>query len=312
MGYVYLATCRDNGKQYIGKTVQSMAHRKWQHRKGSGVKGTGAIFYNAIKKHGFDNFDWEVLFESDDEGLLFEKEAEFVDKYGTLAPQGYNAISGGRGGWKMSEGTLAKNHARADAMSKAVYCLETNKVYKSITEAARETDTPHKTVSGCCVRENRKALKKHFCYAIDKDIADLHYRFEQGLLQLTKSPESVAKMKQSLTGQKRSEEFCKKRAEYMLAQNPFRGKKHSEASLKQISANRKGKLCGMCNPNARAIINFSTGELFKTISEAVLFYGLPPKAQSNISSCCSGKLKSAYGFHWKYADEDIEHEGVTL
>ena len=29
---------------------------------------------------------------------------------------------------------------------------------------------------------------------------------------------------------------------------------------------------------------------------------------SNITTCCKGKRKNAYGFIWKYADEDCKNE----
>ena len=30
------------------------------------------------------------------------------------------------------------------------------------------------------------------------------------------------------------------------------------------------------------------------------------KNNSSVSSCCKGKLKTAYGYKWKYADEELQ------
>lgn len=98
-------------------------------------------------------------------------------------------------------------------------------------------------------------------------------------------------------GVKRNEEFCKSRKEIMLANNPFKGKKHSEESVKKISEKRKGMFLGKDNPSAREIKNIETGEIFETIRQAAEKFGL--KA-TNISSVCSGRLKTTGGYHWQY------------
>lgn len=41
-----------------------------------------------------------------------------------------------------------------------------------------------------------------------------------------------------------------------------------------------------------------TGEVFDSIKEASLKYGCHG---SNISACCKGRVKSANGYHWRYA-----------
>ena len=64
----------------------------------------------------------------------------------------------------------------------------------------------------------------------------------------------------------------------------------------------KGKL-GDKNPAARSVKCIETGKVFTTIKAAAKWIRKTknPKADySNISSCCSGKLKSAYGYHWAY------------
>ena len=73
MGLIYLATNKVNWKVYIGQTWRSLKERKYEHIKASRNGNSNMLFHKAISKHGIDNFDWTVLFESDDKELLNEK-----------------------------------------------------------------------------------------------------------------------------------------------------------------------------------------------------------------------------------------------
>jgi group I intron endonuclease len=100
MGIIYVATNKINQKKYVGKTERSLEERKEQHRIVSNGKNPVQIISRAIKKYGFDNFEWEVVFQN--EGvtgkLLGRIEKEFIKVLNTKAPHGYNMTSGGDGG----------------------------------------------------------------------------------------------------------------------------------------------------------------------------------------------------------------------
>lgn len=307
MGCIYLATCLVNGKQYVGKTARTLEVRIAEHQCGTGYRGREPMITCAIRKHGKENFKWEILFSHDDESILYKKEVEYMALYNTLAPKGYNATTGGRKSFQLSGEALAKNQARADVLGKPVYCLETMKTYKTIAEASRITGEHTSTISACCRNPERKTMGRHFCLANEVDIKDLHYRSENGLLRLTKT-----RVIPPRSGYKMSSEFCAQRSEIMREHNAFKGKKHTKESLELMGKNRKGKCAGAMSGVARRVTNTDTGETFDTLRLAVEYFGLPSTATSNISSCCSGKLKSAYGYHWQYADEEIERKGVTL
>ncbi|AGE49689.1 GIY-YIG catalytic domain-containing endonuclease [Paramecium bursaria Chlorella virus Can18-4] len=103
MGFIYKATYRGSGKAYIGQTTQPILDRLEQHQKPS--SGCRA-FYDAIQKHGWENFDKE-WYEVPDEDLNFYEEM-LVALLGTLAPGGYNLKEGGGADGKMSEETKKK------------------------------------------------------------------------------------------------------------------------------------------------------------------------------------------------------------
>lgn len=99
MSIIYLATNRITGKQYIGYTQQSFHKRKIAHKTKS-KNGSKLYFHNAIRKYGWENFDWQMIYEGDD---ALSKEPHYILKYETNI-RGYNMTSGGEGatGYKHS------------------------------------------------------------------------------------------------------------------------------------------------------------------------------------------------------------------
>ena len=91
---VYKITCRVNGKAYIGKTKRSM-HDRWRAHcsKGSGCWG----LKGAIKKHGKQAFDIQVLVRGISDSKAIELEKRMIHEHGTKAPAGYNLTEGGQG-----------------------------------------------------------------------------------------------------------------------------------------------------------------------------------------------------------------------
>lgn len=62
---------------------------------------------------------------------------------------------------------------------------------------------------------------------------------------------------------------------------------------------------------SRAVTCLETGEVFISISDAARHLrqiGVEKAYNSPISACCRGKLKSAYGYHWHYSNEEYDHD----
>ena len=98
MACVYKATNVITGKSYIGFTSGEIKKRKYEHKRGS-LRNSPFVFHKSIRKHGWDNFKWEVIYESwDVEHCLTVMEPFFIQEYNTLVPNGYNACVGGRKG----------------------------------------------------------------------------------------------------------------------------------------------------------------------------------------------------------------------
>lgn len=85
----------------------------------------------------------------------------------------------------------------------------------------------------------------------------------------------------------------------------LKGKPRSAEHREAMSRSRMGKYAGAESPSAKPVIcielgiRFDTGTLAK---EWLVSIGKTKASQSAISAACIGKYKSAYGFHWRYAD----------
>jgi group I intron endonuclease len=91
MGFIYCIKNKINGKCYIGQTIHNIKLRWKQHKKKS---SNCAYLRRAIEKHGSDNFEFISLLECDN-SKLDELEKEYIQKYNSLVPNGYNLRDGG-------------------------------------------------------------------------------------------------------------------------------------------------------------------------------------------------------------------------
>lgn len=101
--YIYKFTNKINGKTYIGQT-NNIEKRKRGHKSDSFNKksnGYNLPFHCAVRKYGWDNFEFEILEELDDSfgrEYLNEREIFFIAHYKSLTNQnGYNISKGGNG-----------------------------------------------------------------------------------------------------------------------------------------------------------------------------------------------------------------------
>jgi len=89
--FVYLITNTINGKRYVGQTTQTLEERWSQHCASGGC----CALNSEIKKHGAENFIIEAICEPPAEELMDEFEKEYIIRYNTLVPNGYNLMTGG-------------------------------------------------------------------------------------------------------------------------------------------------------------------------------------------------------------------------
>lgn len=132
MGLIYQAYFKTNGKSYIGQTSRNnLEDRKKEHLQAS--KDKPYLFYNAIRKYGWNDIEWSVLEECNNEELN-EKEIFYIKKYNTYI--GFNNCNG----YNMTERGDCINHCMFDTKDKINELLEEYKKCGSVNELAKKHD----------------------------------------------------------------------------------------------------------------------------------------------------------------------------
>jgi group I intron endonuclease len=96
MGYIYKITNTVSKKCYIGESKEKDIETRWKGHKYAISRGEGCpALQNAVIKHGWDAFTFEVLIICFDEDR-FRYEKEYIKKYNSMVPNGYNLTEGGQ------------------------------------------------------------------------------------------------------------------------------------------------------------------------------------------------------------------------
>ena len=179
---VYKHTNKINGKVYIGITGQD-PKKRWGK---NGRSYKGQIFYRAIQKYDWNNFNHEILADNLTKEKAEQYEISLISFYReTLGTNNvYNVSAGGEGNSsickdetkkKMSEAKIGRNRSEEAKRSISegmkgeknhksikVYCEETDVVYGSMREAERETGCNRKSITQCCRNEIKSIKGLHF------------------------------------------------------------------------------------------------------------------------------------------------------
>ena len=88
---LYKITNLLNNKNYIGVTNREPEERFAEHKKSS----SKSFISKAIQSDGVDNFSFEILLTEIEDKDISGLECEYIKKYNSLLPNGYNADLGG-------------------------------------------------------------------------------------------------------------------------------------------------------------------------------------------------------------------------
>jgi group I intron endonuclease len=98
MGFIYKITNTITNKCYIGETIKPNPEDRWKNHISAIKNNRGCpALQDAVKKYGIDKFTFKVLIICFDEDR-FVYEREYIKKYNSVAPNGYNILEGGEGG----------------------------------------------------------------------------------------------------------------------------------------------------------------------------------------------------------------------
>jgi group I intron endonuclease len=91
---IYQITHRDTGRIYIGQSTN--LKKRVVAYKSSGGSGNGnSVIKRAIKKYGWDSFDYKILVYCEGKDYLDDLEIKCIKAYNCLAPNGFNIEIGG-------------------------------------------------------------------------------------------------------------------------------------------------------------------------------------------------------------------------
>ena len=108
MGYIYKIQNLIDNKIYIGQTIQDIDIRWKQHKN---QNSNCRYLKNAFNKYSINNFKFEIICICFDEDLD-KNEIEYMKKYNSIVPNGYNLREGGNSG--------KHNQLTKDKISKAL------------------------------------------------------------------------------------------------------------------------------------------------------------------------------------------------
>lgn len=265
MGFIYRIRNRLTQKCYIGETCVADPEKRWKNHLNAIKRNSGCpALRDAIQKYGVDAFEFKVLIICFDEDR-FHYEKEYIQRYNTQVPNGYNILPGGTcgGGFKgKKHSDETKSRLRVTSSEAWNRLSDEEKMQKNTNLSAR--------------------LKQ--------------LNISARMAQSDKWKEAVEKMKgrrkdtmQSIEIREKISQSLKKYYENNPDRSPrFDIEKHRDAMCKAV-----GRPVGQYTPENVLI------KEYKSVSEAGRLSGVK---KSNISHALKGTNAKAGGFTWKYLD----------
>lgn len=108
MWYIYVVAHRETGRCYIGKA--SDFKKRWRYHRYQANHDSNVYFHAALRKYGFDAFEWKIVQTHDTEEQSLRAEEELIAEWRELGIPLYNLTSGGDGqsGYRHTEETKKK------------------------------------------------------------------------------------------------------------------------------------------------------------------------------------------------------------
>ena len=156
---VYKISNSINNKVYFGITQQSLKVRWQQHKCNSNKKSY--YLYNAIKKHGFENFKIEVVFYANDKDEMFTKEQELIKEYkSNHSDFGYNNSIGGESSRCGCKLTNEQKNKISDYQKSRVRKPHSEETKLIMSKVAKGRDMTKAVLASSKKRKGKPALNK--------------------------------------------------------------------------------------------------------------------------------------------------------
>ena len=171
---LYKITNLLNNKCYIGITNRNPEERFAEHKKPSASSFIG----KAIQSDGIDNFSFEIILTNIEDSEISKLECEYIKKYNSLLPNGYNADLGGVEYHKHSDyiKNIISEKGKGNKNSKYVADVlmydkqgKLLKRFQSAREAARYLGNESKNVGINYCLNNKQKTAYGYIWKYDKD-----------------------------------------------------------------------------------------------------------------------------------------------
>lgn len=163
---IYCHTNKINGKKYVGQTCTS-AQQRWGKNGQEYIRHQQGIFYKAILKYGWDNFEHEILFTNLTKEEANRLEIETIKKYhSNIGKYGYNITEGGQTNTLTEDQKQKKrqlnyemweNGTFKEIICLPIYCIELDMEFESALEAERQTGIDNSSIQKVCKNKNSYA-----------------------------------------------------------------------------------------------------------------------------------------------------------
>lgn len=180
MGYIYLITNTLNGMKYIGQTKHDDIHKRWREHKNYKKSSIGRFLLNAYQKYGVEHFKFQIICVCFDEDCN-KYESEYITKFNTLSPNGYNLKAGGH---------FSAHHPETKKlMSESIKKVWENKEYKEkISNKIKEYYKTHKRT---LTEEHKQKLRDAYKRKIQFDSNGKRIRKPHGRKPTEKSLQNL-------------------------------------------------------------------------------------------------------------------------
>lgn len=266
VGYLYYHLS-PSGKYYIGQTFRKSVELRW--RDGLSSYQHNKYLIAAIKKYGWENFKHEVIFtlESDDKEYIQDRlnqlEIEYIKKFNSLVPNGYNLHTGGR--------NLCERTHTPEVRAKISAALKGREISPEQREHNRQlmygnTRAKGHTMTEASKQKARETRKKNGTDVwTDKHHETIRKKQEAGELNWKMSDEGRRKISEARKGIIFSEEHRKHISEAQKGKpKPSSKYKHTKEQAQKAWATRRAN--GKDNIHNKGKIAINNGNKVKYIS----------------------------------------------
>ena len=261
-------------------------------------------FHEAIRKYGFEDFDWEVIDSAETLEELNEKEIFWINKLNTLSPNGYNLEKGGKVKVFLEETLQKMKKANRDYAKTKFYSWNENgfiKEYESKKELSKEIGI----TKGTTIDNNRGYFKDGVLYTRNKTLTEKQKQRLRKILHFSKDGTLLGSYFSTLEMEKKTKGKYWNTAIGKI----LKGKRICFEDLTTVIwSDRKSELNLEYEKKyyqEKKVVKISLEgerlEAYKTIKEASEKNNI--KDRSGIGYVCIGKRKTCGGFKWEFLEE---------